>query len=199
MKTRKSLDCTVLSTRSLLTLILVLIFGCAGTFHDTALPAGVPNLVQFAPGMWRMGQPPDDQAWRDLGIAVGNPIPSNVTIVKLNDEAEGSDDFAEKFMGWQVVRIPLPPEDGKTWTVLVVPSKADVDRAVDAILTAHAAGKTVLWHCSHGRDRTGLVSALVGRRMFGWSKEQGWKDMLAHGFRWELPGLDAFWAEEGSR
>jgi hypothetical protein len=38
-----------------------------------------------------------------------------------------------------------------------------------------------------------LVSALVGMRLLGWSKDAAWKNMIDHGFRWELPDLDAFW------
>jgi hypothetical protein len=164
-------------------------------FVDT-VTAGVPNLVQFAPGMWRMGQPPDEAAWKALALAIG--APSRVIVVKLNDAAEGSDAPAGA-LGWTVLPYPLYPEDDKPWTVLEAPSKGDVDRAVEAIIEAHAVGYTVIWHCSHGRDRTGLISELVGRRMFGWTKGQGWDDMISHGYRWELPDLDAYWAEYGKR
>src|ERR1019366_4464522 len=107
------------------------------------------------------------------------------------DYAEGSDEIADTIEGWEVVRIPMPPEDDKIWTVFVQPSKQDVQLAVDTIIAAHTAGKVVVWHCSHGRDRTGLISALVGMKMFGWSKSYAWNDMITHGFRWELPDLDA--------
>jgi hypothetical protein len=119
-------------------------------------------------------------------------------VVKLNDNAEGSDAQATA-LGWTVLPHPLYPEDDKPWTVLVAPTKQEVDAAVDAILEAHAAGYTVIWHCSHGRDRTSLVAALVGRRLLGWTKAAGWDDMLAHGYRWELPGLDVYWAENGKK
>ena len=89
----------------------------------------------------------------------------------------------------------MPPEDDKVWTVLVKPNPQEVQLAVQTIVDAHAAGKVVAWHCVHGRDRTGLISALVGMRLFAWSKDYAWKDMLSHGFRWELPDLDAYWVE----
>lgn len=175
-------------------LVLLALVGCTPKFVDTTTPAGVPNLVEFAPKMWRMGQPPDDAAWKELAGRIA-PNGEQVVIVKLNDEAEGTDDPAEA-LGWTVVRIPLPPEDDKPWSVLLKPEPQDVQRAVQTIFDAHQQGKVVAWHCSHGRDRTGLVSGLEGRKMFGWSKDQAWKDMLAHGFRWELPDLAAYWLED---
>jgi protein-tyrosine phosphatase len=174
-------------------ILFALLPSCTSKFVDTTTPGGVPNLVQFAPNMWRMGQPPDAAAWKELASRIA-PNSQQVVIVKLDDEVEGSDDPAEA-MGWQVVRIPMPPEDDKVWTVLVKPNPTDVQRAVDTIVAAHAAGKVVAWHCVHGRDRTGLISALVGMKLFGWTKDQAWSDMLAHGFRWELPDLDAYWLE----
>ena len=172
--------------------LLVFCGGCG--YKDTYTPAGTPNLHTFAPGMWRMGQPPNSAAWDELRGIVGRPM--RVVVVKLDDDKEGDDTPTENLY-WTLIKIPLPPEDNLPWTVLAIPAKADVLRAVDVILEAHASGATVIWHCSHGRDRTGLVSALVGRRLFGWTKEQGWKDMVDHGFRWELPGLDTYWAEYG--
>lgn len=167
---------------------------CIPKFMDTATPAGVPNLVEFAPNMWRMGQPPAG-SWNELAARIDPQSNGHVVIVKLDDEVEGNDDPAE-VLGWSVVKIPIPPEDDKIWTVLVKPNPADVRRAVQSILAAHAAGSVVAWHCVHGRDRTGLISALVGMKMFGWTKQQAWNDMIAHGFRWELPDLDAYWFDD---
>lgn len=190
---------------ALYTLISVWLFHCGlapCAIHFTdSYSSGVPNLERFASGhmtgaaMWRMGQPPDAAAWAALRGYVGS---GPVVVVKLNDSAEGSDTPATA-QGWTVLPHPLYPEDDKPWTVLVAPTRQEVDAAVDAILEAHAAGYTVVWHCSHGRDRTSLVAALVGRRLLGWTKAAGWNDMLAHGFRWELPGLDVYWAESARR
>ena len=175
--------------------------GCGGTCVTSCLPrfvdsysSGVPNLERIAPRLWRMGQPPDAIAWQALRGYVSVDGGGPVVVVKLNDDAEGDDNPAVA-QGWTVRKRPLVPEDDKPWTVLEVPSRASVHDAVDSVLDAYAKGATVLIHCVHGRDRTSLVSALVGRALWGWSKERGWRDMLIHGFRWELPGLDIFWAE----
>lgn len=161
---------------------LLALFGCSPSFVETTVPAGVPNLVQFAPGMWRMGQPPDVAAWKALAAVIA-PNGEKVVVVKLNDDNEGSDDPATA-LGWTVIKDAMPPEDDKPWTIVIKPSVEQVTGAVAAILLAHSQGFVVVWHCSHGRDRTGLISALVGKAMFGWTKDQMAADMTKHGFRW---------------
>jgi len=173
---------------------LASLFGlsCGGSFVETTTPTGIPNLEQVAPRLWRMGQPPSAMAWAELGGKLG----SDVVVVKLDDEVEGDDSPAEHLLGWTVVRIPLPPEDDKPWTVFEKPSRGDVQHAVSAIVDAHAKGHTVVWHCVHGRDRTSLIAALVGQALWGWTKEQMEADMTKHGFRWILPDLAWYFATE---
>lgn len=169
------------------------ILGCTPGFQDV-IDHGVPNLVEIAPRLYRMGEPAGDYAWQYLASRVGEPG-GRVLVVKLNDEKEGSDQTAAGFVGWRVLLYPLPPEDDKPWSVFDKPSVKEVRAVVDVIAQAYANGDTVIWHCTHGRDRTGLVTALVGMRLLGWSKSQAWSDMIRRGFRWELPDLDAFWIE----
>lgn len=167
--------------------------GCSRAFVPSTTPAGTPNLEQYAPGLWRMGEPPGGAAWEELRALIA-PREQHVTVVKLNDEAEGSDDYAEKTLGWTVVRVPLPPEDDKPWTVFVMPRPEDVARALQAIADGQARGDVVVHHCTHGRDRTSLIAALELGKLNGWSKDRVWKDMISHGFRWELPDLDVYFA-----
>jgi peptidoglycan/xylan/chitin deacetylase (PgdA/CDA1 family) len=177
---------------------LLALVGCGGSFKDTTTPSGIPNIANVAPRLWRSGQlPPQEGVWRDLASRIA-PNGEQVLIVKLDDEVEGNDDLAVSLLGWTVLRVPLPPEDDKVWTVLVKPEPEDVNKIVQAIVDAYNAGKVVLWHCVHGRDRTSLISALVQMKLFGMKKDAAWKDMLAHGFRWELPDLDAYWVEDVS-
>jgi protein-tyrosine phosphatase len=174
---------------------LLALIGCVPKFVDTTTPGGVPNLFEYSPKMWRMGQPPTEAAWKELAGRIA-PNGEKVVVVKLDDETEGNDDYAETGLGWTVVRVPMPPEDDKIWTVFVKPNPQDVHHAVQAILDAHAKGLVVVHHCVHGRDRTGLITALVGMKLFGWTKDYAWDNMLQHGFRWELPDLDAYWIED---
>jgi protein-tyrosine phosphatase len=90
----------------------------------------------------------------------------------------------------------MPPEDDQPWTILVKPDVNLVRGAVASILLAHMQGFVVVWHCSHGRDRTGLVSALIGKAMYGWSKDQMAADMTQHGFRWIDVDLSAYFLED---
>ena len=160
-------------------------------YVDTST-GGVPNLHPFAPGMWRTGHPPDSAAWDSLTKMV-TVEGKHTVMVQLHDDVEGDDAPDCARLGWTLVKVPLPPEDDKPWTVFELPRKQDVDRAVDSILKFRADGFTVVWGCVHGRDRTGLISAIVGMRLLGWSKDQAWQNMLENGFRWELPDLDIYW------
>jgi len=173
-------------------LALLSLLGCG--YVDTYTPAGIPNFHVFvAPGapMYRTGYPPDQAAWNELRKLIELPG-RHVTKVVLHDDAEGDESPASAF-GWTVVKIPLPPEEDKPLTVLERPAKADVDRAVQTILDAHARGEIVVWGCQHDRDRGGLISALVGMRLLGWSKDRAWKYAIDTGLRWELPDLDVYW------
>lgn len=169
-------------------------FGCSPKFVDTTV-SGVPNLVQYAPDMWRMGQPVDSTGWLYVDSMIGKPG-KKVLIVKLDDDVEGDDSPVLGFEGWNLAKEAMPPEDDKIWTVLIKPDPNQVTAVVKMIIAAHEAGWVVVHHCVHGRDRTGLIAALVQKKMFGWTKQQAWDDMIAHGFRWELPDLDLFWLED---
>lgn len=171
--------------RWLASLLALFGIGCAPAFVDRTVN-GVPNLVMVSPRLWRMGQPTNADSWAYLARTIG----PRATVVKLNDEAEGVD---APPAGWSLVKAPIPPFDDQPWTVFVKPDARAVHGIVNAVVDAYRRGDTVVWHCSHGRDRTGLVSALVGMALLGWSRDQAWNDMIAHGFRWELPDLDAYW------
>jgi len=183
-------------------LSLLALVGCGYTDQYTS--AGIPNFHQFpegwhyppgnVPGMYRTGLPPTPAAWNELRQFV-EQSGKRVTKVVLHDQAEGDESPAVAF-GWTVIWVPLPPEEDQPLTVFVQPHKRDVDRAVDIILEAHARGDVVVWGCKHDRDRGGIISALVGMRLLGWSKEQAWEYAINTGLRWELPDLTAYWIED---
>ena len=178
--------------RAIWTAILAFI-GCAPSFTATDV-TGVPNLDQYAPDMWRMGQPADAAAWSYVDSVIAKPG-KPVLVIKLNDDNEGSDSPMLDFQDWYLQKYVMPPEDDKVWTVLIKPDPKEVSAAVNSIITAHNAGWVVVHHCTAGRDRTSLIAALVQQKMFGWTKKQVLDDMLKHGYRWELPDLDAYLAE----
>jgi hypothetical protein len=168
--------------------ILALVGLGPAAFHDTTIH-GVPNLAIVGPHLWRMWQPADAEAWAYLTRWVA----PEAVVIKLNDRAEGVDTPPD---GWVVVDSPIPPYDDKPWSVVDKPDPVVVRTLVDFIAKRWKDGNTIVVHCSHGRDRTGLLVALLGMRLFGWTKAEALADMLRHGFRWELPGLDAYFAED---
>lgn len=157
-------------------------------FHPTTIN-GVPNLTLVAPRLWRMGQPANPAAWEFLQRVLGDGI----VVVKLNEDGEGVDTPPA---GWTLIKAGIPPYDDRPWTVLEKPDPVKVQGIVNTIADAYFAGKTVVWHCTAGRERTGLVSALVQIRLFDLPREAAWKDMLAHGFRWGAVDLDEYWLSD---
>jgi hypothetical protein len=180
---------------------LLAVFGIAcaspAVFVDTTV-AGLTNLTWFGPDIWTVAHPMDDAAWQSLKDVVSK-WNKPVLFVQLHDDVEGDDAAPTQKLGWELLKKPLPPEDDKPWTVLVLPKPEDVNAVLDAIQAAHAAGKVVVFGCVHARDRTGLIRALLGMRMYGWSKEYAWNQMIMHGFRWELPDLDVYFAEYAAK
>jgi hypothetical protein len=170
------------------------LLGCTPKFVDTTVH-GVPNMEQYAPDMWRMGEPADAAAWTYV-IQTVSKENKPILVVKLNDDNEGDDSPVLQFKGVVLAKEAMPPEDDKIWTVLVKPDPKQVTAVVKMIIAAHEQGWIVIHHCTHGRDRTSLIAALVQKLMYNWTKQQAWDDMIAHGFRWELPDLDAFWIED---
>jgi hypothetical protein len=172
---------------------IIAFIGCAPAFTATNVN-GVPNLDQYAPDMWRMGQPADATAWSYVDSVIGKPG-KPVLVVKLNDDGEGDDSPMLGFQDWHLDKEAMPPEDNKPWTIFVKPDPKQVSLVVNTVIAAHQAGWVVVHHCTAGRDRTSLIAALVQQKMFGWTKQQVLDDMLKHGYRWELPDLDAYLIE----
>ncbi len=178
--------------------LFAFLLGCGhASFVDTTTYS-LTNLTWFGPDIWTVGHPTSMPAWLQLQQIV-QKTQQQVLFVQLHDDVEGDDAPFAKALGWELLKKPLPPEDDKPWTVVVLPKVSDVNDILDAIQAAHAAGKVVVFGCVHGRDRTGLIRALLGMRMYGWTKDDAWSQMMMHGFRWELPDLDIYFAEYAAR
>jgi tyrosine-protein phosphatase SIW14 len=161
---------------------LVAVLSCSPTTYTH----GVPNLAQVELGLWRSGQP-TAEGWaylKGLGIR---------TVVKLNFDSEGSDDGA-RALGMRVLELGIQPEGDKdvfdnVLNAFVTPNVERI-RSAEAVI---ATGGAVLVHCSHGQDRTGLIIGIHRVAHEHWSKEAAYGEMAAHGFHWELEGLQEFW------
>lgn len=164
----------------------LLSWGCAGA---TPTPAGIPNLHEVRPGLWRSGQPTTDSHWqqvKELGIT---------RVVKLNFNAEGSDEGA-RAIGLNVYELSIQPEGDQDildalLDTFVRPDPARLAEAEQIIQL----GGGVLVHCTHGWDRTGYVvgqSRVIDEH---WTKEEAYAEMVALGFHPMLHGLHEAWED----
>jgi len=158
-------------------LALLLLIACACS--PMVYTHGVPNFVSVGHDVYRGGQP-TEAGWEYLH-ALGF-----VSVVKLNEEAEGSDATATA-LGMSVYYATITREQ----TVVLV-STEQVKEAAGMIATAAQSGPVYV-HCEHGEDRTGLVIAAYRVLYEGWTKERAQAEMNAHHFHWELPGLVWAW------
>jgi protein tyrosine/serine phosphatase len=136
--------------------------------------AGVPNLHQVAPGLYRSAQPTDDglRALLSLGIH---------TVVNLR--SMHSDRGA--LGGVPIAYEPIP----------MVAWKAEEDEMLAFLRVATDPKKQpVLVHCQHGADRTGTAVALYRMVVQGWSREDAIEEMThgGFGFHSEWSNLVAF-------
>lgn len=143
----------------------------------------IPNFAEIIPGkLYRSGQPIAPGDWVYLkGIGIR-------TVLKLNYDDEGIDpDNA----GLQIIRVPMPPRD--FWQALGKPDREDVDRAVKIL--GDKSLRPLLWHCSHGQDRTGLLGGIYRVLYEGWDCPTAYQEMLHRGFHWELHDIHEYWED----
>lgn len=96
-------------------------------------------MIEILPGIWRSSMPlrRDVQAFAAAG---------GRSIVDLTQRKRGVVERACAAFGVRYVKCSLPYDGG------------DVGAAASVVL---AAARPVLFHCFHGRDRTGAVAALI--------------------------------------
>jgi protein tyrosine/serine phosphatase len=130
--------------------------------------AGVPNLHQIAPGLYRSAQPTADGMQRLKGMGIRTVI----SFRAYHDDKE-----ALAGTGIRAVRIPI-----NTWDIR--------DSQVVATLKAlkQKGDGPFLIHCQHGADRTGLMSAMYRIVVQGWDKRRAVDEMTQGGY-----GYHAIW------
>lgn len=178
-------------------LVTVLSLGCASVVYTH----GVPNLRQVRDGWYRSGQVEDPEGWaylRSIGIT---------DVLKLDFAgSEGSDDGAVS-AGLRLHYLPINPTTSIARAVaslglteLLRPDSAtmaSIRHLIREIRDDNASsghpGRVMLIHCSHGWDRTGLVSGMVLVLNGDMGKEAAYQYMLATGFHWEHVGLWREW------
>ena len=124
---------------------------------------GIENLHRITPLLLRSAQPKAESvpALRELGVR---------TIVSFR--AFNKDEHEFRSGEFKLVRVPI-----NTWHI----RDRHIVRALAAITAAECVG-TVLFHCMHGADRTGVISALYRMVVQGWDKDAARLEMLRGGF-----------------
>ncbi len=168
--------------------------GCATPTQRSAiladhspLPSPVDNFQVVTPdALYRSGQPTGDADW-DYLKAIGI-----TTVIKLNQYAADTDAAEElrmaKRRNIEVLPLYLQPEDlPHNWNPWAGP---DSKTLTEVIRTLENRGhRKILVHCSHGKDRTGLVVALYRIRNQQLCKEAAYQEMKHYGSSPFLFGL----------
>lgn len=176
------------------TLITMLFVGCATPTQPSAdivgqepHPSPINNFQVVVPDrVYRSGQPKGEADWnylQSIGIT---------TVVKLNRYSADSNEAEELRMAEarhiKVIPAYMPPDDfPHTWSPWAGPELKDVMKAVEAMEDKNN-GK-VLVHCSHGKDRTGLVVAIFSVRNKNYCKDAALAQMKYYGTSPLLFGL----------
>lgn len=124
--------------------------------------AGVPNLHQVSPTLYRSAQPTRDgmAALEKLGVR---------TVVNLRSFNSDRDEL--KGTGLAEAHLFM-----KAWH----PERKEV---IEFLKIVTAPNQTpVLIHCQHGADRTGTLSACYRVIVQGWTKEEAIREMTDGGF-----------------
>jgi hypothetical protein len=192
--------------RAALIVVLILSVRCVkreqcpeqtGDVHNLCT-SGVPNFelvrgtdTEAGHAVYRGGQPTEG-GWeylRSIGIN---------TVVKLNDAqaeswGQGEDEPARR-LGMKVVVTSIPPRDyGIDLRSVPQPfEKLPEDTVALAVATLASPGK-VFVHCTHGRDRTGLVVGLFRYFVQQWPASDAYQEMKREGFRPINANLFIFW------
>ena len=148
-------------------------------------PAPVINFHLVSPGqgsvpgsVYRSGQPSGEAEWaylEKLGIK---------TVIKLNEystEENAAEDLnlARKH-NIRVIPIYMQPEDfPRNLNLWAHPDEHSLIAAVEAL--ENKGNLPALVHCSHGKDRTGLVIALYSIRNKNYCKDTAIKEMKYYG------------------
>ena len=150
---------------------------------------GVPNLLTVTPGHLYRGGQPTVSGWSFLHDTFHIR-----TVIKLNAPSESfeqNNDAPAVALGMNVVVVTMHPVGGYNPVELLLgPSQEQIDQVMQAITTAPG---PVYIHCSHGRDRTGLMVALHRIWHEHYSVHEARLEMLHAGYRVENLGLDRVW------
>jgi protein tyrosine/serine phosphatase len=128
--------------------------------------------------LYREGQPAEERGWvylKNIGIR---------TVIKQNKYSSNTEERDElssaKAQGINVIEIPMQPEDWPhNWNLWAAPTNEQVNEAVRAL--EQKENWPVYIHCSHGKDRTGLIVAIYRVRNSNYCKDMAYNEMNFYG------------------
>ena len=148
----------------LLVLIPSLAFARDANWAKPITLAGVPNLNQVTPVLFRSAQP-DAAGFANLA--------KSLKIKTVIDLRESQTDAA--YLGTSKIRPYYVPMNALHITT-------DEIVAALTLIKAHEGEGPILVHCQHGADRTGVVMAMYRIIYQGWSKQQAIDEMKNGGY-----------------
>lgn len=137
----------------------------------------IPNLKLVSPGIWRGGQPENEEDYRQLSNL------SILEITKLNSEKHEEEIVLAWKYGIRCFYVPIPFIE----QLITEPCLDFVRDAVGFIQP----GSFI--HCEHGQDRTGLVIGLYRVLIEKWPVAKARQEMLDNGYHSILAGLEKAW------
>ncbi len=123
---------------------------------------GVPNLHKITDNLYRSAQPTrlGMKNLKKMGIE---------TIINLRSFHSDRDEIGSTGLAYEHIYM-------KAWH----PERKEVVRFLQIVTNEQRA--PVLFHCQHGADRTGTMSALFRIIIQGWSKEEAIREMTEGGY-----------------
>ncbi len=145
---------------------------------------GVPNLHKLTDSIYRGGRANEE------GIAYLASLGTKTIINFEFDEAAIKWERAEaKKYGIKYISRPMQYK--------VAPTDAEIDKILG--MMQDPKNYPLYIHCRHGKDRTGIVSAIFNVEVLGWTPERAYKDMLDKGFaRWHR-ALEAYFKNRAAQ
>lgn len=171
------------STRQMLLALALVLAACSPMVWTN----GVPNLDTISKNFLRGGQP-TLQGWytlHQMGVR---------WVIKLNWNEEGTDAFAES-LGMKVFYFGMSP--GRWDDALYGPSMDMIDEIIDVVLSILEIDQdaVIYIHCSHGQDRTSLITGAIRIRVMHWKWLDAYKEARRHHFHPALLGLRLRWKD----
>lgn len=178
--------------------VCLILTGCTTTQPSAVIarkspdPAPIFNFQIVSPGgtdgadaVYRSGQPKKED-W-DYLEKIG--VKTVVKLNKFSSDADASEELGlAKMHNINVIPIYMPPEDFpdniNPWAS---PDEKVLLQAVEALEDKN--NWPVLVHCSHGKDRTGLIVAVYSMRNKNFCKDAAYEQMKYYGANPFLLGL----------